>query len=156
MVYDTLKATDYLVSRPEVDPGRIGSLGISMGSTMAWWHAALDERVRACVDLCCLTDFQALIETRNLDGHRLYYYVPGLLRHFDGRHQRPDLPARPLSLAGNWDKLTPPASWSASTRHSKRCMPRPGRENAGRRAITRVTSRRPTCAPASCASSTAS
>ncbi|MGH2351416.1 MAG: dienelactone hydrolase family protein, partial [Chloroflexota bacterium] len=74
MVYDTLKATDYLATRPEVDPACIGSMGLSMGSTMAWWHAALDERVAACVDICCLTDFQALIETRGLDGHGLYYY----------------------------------------------------------------------------------
>ncbi|MGQ9816029.1 MAG: dienelactone hydrolase family protein, partial [Candidatus Roseilinea sp.] len=35
MVYDSLRAIDYLVSRPDVDPARIGTLGISMGSTMA-------------------------------------------------------------------------------------------------------------------------
>ena len=110
MVYDTLKATDYLVSRPEVDPRRIGSMGLSMGSTMAWWHAALDERVRVCVDLCCLTDYQALIETRGLDGHGLYYYVPSLLRHFTTADINALIcPRAHLSLAGNFDKLTPPA-----------------------------------------------
>src|SRR5262249_16914853 len=82
MVYDNLRPLDYLVSRSEVDPDRIGTLGLSMGSTMAWWTAALDTRVKVCVDLCCLTDFEALIETRGLDGHGLYYYVPGLLKHF--------------------------------------------------------------------------
>jgi len=110
MIYDTLKATDYLVARPEVDAARIGSLGLSMGSTMAWWHAALDERVRVCVDLCCLTDFEALIETRNLDGHGLYYYVPALLRHFSTASINALIcPRAHLSLAGVWDKLTPPA-----------------------------------------------
>ncbi|HZO87521.1 MAG TPA: acetylxylan esterase [Chthonomonadaceae bacterium] len=110
MVYDTLKATDYLLSRPEVDARRIGSMGLSMGSTMAWWHAALDERVQVCVDICCLTDFQALIETRNLDGHGLYYYVPSLLKHFSTADINALICPRPhLSLAGNWDKLTPPA-----------------------------------------------
>jgi hypothetical protein len=44
--------------------------------------AALDERIWVCVDLCCLTDFQALIDTRGLDGHNPYYYVPGLLKYF--------------------------------------------------------------------------
>ena len=29
---------------------------------MAWWLAALDERITCCIDLCCLTDFEALIE----------------------------------------------------------------------------------------------
>jgi hypothetical protein len=82
MVYDTLRATDYVLSRSDVRSDRVATLGMSMGSTMAWWHAALDERVSVCVDLCCLTDFQALIDTRGLDGHNLYYYVPGLLKHF--------------------------------------------------------------------------
>jgi hypothetical protein len=110
MVYDTLKATDYLASRPDVDASRLGSLGLSMGSTMAWWHAALDERVRVCVDICCLTDYQALIETRGLDGHGLYYYVPGLLKRFTTAEINALIcPRAHLSLAGVWDKLTPPA-----------------------------------------------
>ena len=75
MVYDSLKAVDYLVTRPDVEPGRIGTLGMSMGSTMAWWVAALDERVKACVDICCLTEFEALIDQRGLDGHGVYYYT---------------------------------------------------------------------------------
>jgi hypothetical protein len=109
MVYDTLKATDYLVGRPEVDATRIGSMGMSMGSTMAWWHAALDERVVACVDICCLTDFQALLETRGLDGHNLYYYVPSLLQHFTAAEINALIcPRAHLSLAGDFDKLTPP------------------------------------------------
>lgn len=110
MVYDTLTATDYLAARPDVDGGRIASLGLSMGSTMAWWHAALDERVKVCVDLCCLTDFQALTEIRGLDGHGLYYYVPGLLKHFSTAQINALIcPRAHLSLAGIWDKLTPPA-----------------------------------------------
>jgi hypothetical protein len=110
MVYDTLKATDYLAARPDVDGARIASLGLSMGSTMAWWHAALDERVKVCVDLCCLTDFQALIETRGLDGHGLYYYVPGLLKQFTTAQINALIcPRAHLSLAGIWDQLTPPA-----------------------------------------------
>jgi hypothetical protein len=110
MVYDTLKATDYLTTRPDVDAGRIASLGLSMGSTMAWWHAALDERVKVCVDLCCLTDFQALIETRGFDGHGIYYYVPGLLKQFTTAQINALIcPRAHLSLAGLWDKLTPPA-----------------------------------------------
>lgn len=109
MVYDNLKATDYLLTRPEVDGAHLASIGLSMGSTMAWWHAALDERIAVCIDLCCLTDFQALRETRNLDGHGLYYYVPSLLKHFTTAEINALICPRPhLSLAGNWDRLTPP------------------------------------------------
>ncbi len=110
MVYDSLKAIDYLATRPDVDLGRLATLGLSMGSTMAWWVAALDERVKVCVDLCCLTDYQALIEARGLDGHGIYYYVPRLLKHFDTAGINALIAPRPhLSLAGNFDRLTPPA-----------------------------------------------
>jgi dienelactone hydrolase len=110
MVYDSLRAIDYLATRDDVDLGRIATLGLSMGSTMAWWVAALDERVKVCIDLCCLTDFQALIETRALDSHGVYYYVPALLKHFSTADINALIAPRPhLSLAGNYDRLTPPA-----------------------------------------------
>ena len=56
MMFDEFRAFDYLASRPEVDASRLGVLGMSMGSTKAWWLAALEPRVRACMDVCCLTD----------------------------------------------------------------------------------------------------
>ena len=109
MVYDSLRALDYLCTRPEVDAGRLGTLGLSMGSTMAWWTAALDERVRVCVDICCLTDFHELIHSRGLDGHGIYYYVPGLLKEFDTASINALIaPRAHLSLAGVYDELTPP------------------------------------------------
>ena len=92
-----------------------------MGSTMAWWLAALDERVKVCVDLCCLTDFAALIETRGLDGHGIYYYVPRLLKHFTTAEINALIAPRPhLALAGNYDRLTPSPGWTASTRSCAR------------------------------------
>lgn len=110
MVYDSLRAIEYLVSRPDVDSSRLATLGLSMGSTMAWWVAALDTRIRVCIDLCCLTDYQALIEARGLDGHGIYYYVPDLLGHFTTAQINALIaPRAHLSLAGNYDRLTPPA-----------------------------------------------
>lgn len=110
MVFDSLRAVDYLVTRPDVDPARIATLGKSMGSTMAWWTAALEPRIKVCVDICCLTDFHELIHTRRLDGHAIYYYVPRLLKHFDTAAINALIAPRPhLSIAGNYDILTPPA-----------------------------------------------
>jgi len=110
MVYDSLKAIDYLATRDDVDLNRLATLGLSMGSTMAWWVAALDERVKVCIDLCCLTDFQALLDANGLDGHGVYYYVPGLLKHFSTSEINALIAPRPhLSLAGNFDRLTPPS-----------------------------------------------
>lgn len=109
MVYDSLRAVDYLCTRDDVDPARLGTLGLSMGSTMAWWLAALDTRIACCVDLCCMTDFQELIATGNLDGHGMYYYVPSLLKYFTTSQINALIAPRPhLALAGDLDALTPP------------------------------------------------
>jgi acetyl esterase/lipase len=108
MVYDSLRAMDFLVQRPDVDPARIATLGISMGSTMAWWLAALDERVKATVDICCLTDFQTLIAKKSLSAHGVYYFVPGLLKKFTTSQINALIaPRAHLGLAGLQDKLTP-------------------------------------------------
>lgn len=108
MVYDSLRAIDYLAAREDIDPRRIATVGLSMGSTMAWWTAALDERIVACADLCCLTDFQALIDAKGLAGHGIYYYVPGLLKSFTTTDINALIIPRPhLALAGTQDKLTP-------------------------------------------------
>lgn len=109
MVYDSLRAMDYLVTRDDVDSSRIATLGISMGSTMAWWLAALDPRVKVCIDLCCLTDFKTFIKLQGLDYHGVYYYVPGLLKHFSTAGINALIaPRAHLSLAGLEDVLTPP------------------------------------------------
>ena len=108
MVYDSLRALDWLAARPDVDPARIGTLGISMGSTMAWWLAALDERVKVTVDICCLTDFHTLLAKKGLSLHGLYYYVPGLLNRFTTSQINALIaPRAHLGLAGLQDKLTP-------------------------------------------------
>jgi dienelactone hydrolase len=107
-VYDSLRALDVLAGRPDVDPARIATLGMSMGSTMAWWLAALDERIKVTVDINCLTDFQALLAHNGLKLHGIYYYVPSLLRHFTTAQINALIVPRPhLGLAGLRDELTP-------------------------------------------------
>ena len=83
IIRDDLMALDYLASRPEVDPGRIGVTGISMGATRTWWIMALDDRPKAAVAVACLTRYQTLIEEGGLKYHGIYYFVPGFLNHFD-------------------------------------------------------------------------
>ena len=108
MVYDSLRALDFLLQRPDVDAARIATLGISMGSTMAWWLAALDERVKVTVDICCLTDFKTLLDKKNLSAHGVYYFVPGLLKKFSTAQINALIaPRAHLGLAGLQDTLTP-------------------------------------------------
>ena len=110
MMFDEFRALTYLAGRPEVDPRRLGAFGMSMGATKAWWLAALDPRVRLCLDVCCLTDYEELIRINNLKGHGIYYYVPSLLKHFDTARINELIVPRPrLSVNGRKDPLTPPA-----------------------------------------------
>jgi cephalosporin-C deacetylase-like acetyl esterase len=47
--WDGIRGIDYLLTRPEVDPERIGCCGQSGGATMTQFLAALDSRIRAAV-----------------------------------------------------------------------------------------------------------
>ena len=107
-VRDDQVALDYLCSRPEVDPGRIGATGMSMGSTRAWWLAAVDERVAAVVAVACLTRYQNLIAHGELRQHGVYYFVDGLLKHFDTEGVLALIAPRPfLALTGELDAGSP-------------------------------------------------
>jgi hypothetical protein len=129
MLFDEFQAMTYLCSRPEVDAGRIGVFGMSMGATKAWWLAALDPRIKLCVDLCCLTDYEELIRTGNLRGHGIYYYVPRLLKHFQAHQINELIVPRPrLSLNGRRDALTPPAGVERIRRHLLPLYANHGRE----------------------------
>ena len=110
MMFDEVRALDYLSSRPEVDVRRLGASGMSMGATKAWWLAALDPRVKVCMDVCCLTDYDELIRTQALNGHGIYYYVPSLLKHFHTAEiNELIVPRARLSVNGRKDPLTPAA-----------------------------------------------
>lgn len=133
MVYDSMRAIDYLVGRQDVNPGRIGTMGISMGGTMAWWLAALDERVQFCIDLCSLADYDELIRLGKLDVHGIYYYVPGLLKHFTAGEINGLIAPRPrLSLAGEQDPLIPVSGVRRLDRELRRIYAEAGAADAWR------------------------
>jgi len=105
---DDLMALDYLVSRPEVDPERVGVTGISMGATRTWWLMALDERLKAGVAVACFTRYQDLIRSEGLKYHGIYYFVPGMLKHFDTEAVVSLIAPRPvLFLTGDQDQGAP-------------------------------------------------
>ena len=59
-VWDGMRALDYLTSRPEVDPERIGCTGCSGGGTQATYISALDPRVKVAAPLCYMQSFEVL------------------------------------------------------------------------------------------------
>lgn len=63
MTWDGIRAVDYLLTRKEIDPQRIGITGRSGGGTQAAYIAAMDERIYASAPENYITNFQRLIET---------------------------------------------------------------------------------------------
>lgn len=54
-LWDLMRCVDFLRSRREIDPARIGCAGLSLGGEMAMWLGAMDERVAAVVSSGFLT-----------------------------------------------------------------------------------------------------
>jgi dienelactone hydrolase len=116
-VHDTLAALDWLRAQAGFETLPVVTLGLSMGSQMALWSAALDERIAGCIDLCCAAEYGALLASGGFDLHGEYFFVPGLLNHFTLAEIAALIAPRPhLSLAGRADPLTPPAGLASIDR----------------------------------------
>ena len=109
MAHDDLTALRYLLSRPEVDPARIGAAGMSLGGSRTTWVAALDETVKAAVPISQMTRYRDFADSGNLRMHAIYYYVPGMLvSGLDMEHiVALTAPRQQLILTGDLDPLSP-------------------------------------------------
>jgi len=61
-VWDLVRGIDYLQSRPEVDPQRIGACGTSGGGTQTAYIMSLDDRVTVAAPSCYICSLYALIQ----------------------------------------------------------------------------------------------
>src|SRR5262249_8226031 len=75
-IWDGIRSLDYLASRPEVDPSRLGCTGNSGGGTLTAYLMALDERIVAAAPSCYITSLERLFATigpqdaeQNITGH---------------------------------------------------------------------------------------
>lgn len=67
--WNGIRALDYLQSRPEVDPDKLGVTGRSGGGAYSWWIAALDERVKVAVPVAGITDLENHVVDGVIEGH---------------------------------------------------------------------------------------
>lgn len=56
--WDGIRALDYLLTRKEVDPNRVGITGNSGGGTLSTWLCGLDRRWTMAAPACFITSFQ--------------------------------------------------------------------------------------------------
>jgi dienelactone hydrolase len=67
--WNGVRAIDYLLTRPEVDPERIGVTGISGGGAATFWIAAADERVKVAVPVSGMSDLESYVKNKVINGH---------------------------------------------------------------------------------------
>ncbi len=67
--WNGIRAVDYLVSRPDVDPDRIAVTGRSGGGAATFWIAAADERLKVAVPVSGMSDLEDYVANRVINGH---------------------------------------------------------------------------------------
>lgn len=133
--WDAMRLIDYLETRDDVDPKRIGLFGISKGGIETYLTAAADPRVAVAVPCIGVESFRWAVENNSWQSrigtvqaafdaaakdagvekpgaefvHTFYSRVaPGLDREFDGPAIVPLIAPRPLlSINGDIDPRTP-------------------------------------------------
>lgn len=67
--WNGIRGIDYLCSRPEVNPEKIGVTGISGGGATTCWVAAADDRVKVAVPVSGISDLECYVTDRVINGH---------------------------------------------------------------------------------------
>ncbi len=102
--WNGIRALDYLQSRPEVDPEKIGMTGRSGGGAYTWYTAALDDRIKVAVPVAGITDLHNHVVDGVVKGHCDCMFMVNTYR-WDYTKLAALLAPRPLLLA-NSDKDT--------------------------------------------------
>jgi len=81
ITWDTIRSVDYLVSRPDVDPQRLGLTGNSGGGENTFYTMPLEPRIAAGAACCFVCSYRAWVK----DGgdHCICNHMPGILRQME-------------------------------------------------------------------------
>ncbi|MDR0562157.1 MAG: dienelactone hydrolase family protein [Spirochaetaceae bacterium] len=91
MLYEDMRAIEYLASRGDVDRNRIACGGFSGGGEQTIYLAGLDSRISCAVCVCFMTTFAQTVR-HNIQSHTWMFHLPHLAKLLD----LPDL----ISLSG--------------------------------------------------------
>lgn len=67
--WNGIRAIDYLCTRSDVDPERIGVTGISGGGAATFWIAAADDRVKVAVPVSGMADLEYYVKKKGVNSH---------------------------------------------------------------------------------------
>ncbi|MBD0378632.1 acetylxylan esterase [Paenibacillus sp. WST5] len=79
-IQEAIRSLDYLLTRDEVDPERIGAIGFSGGGLIASLSSTLDERIKAVVVCAFTSTFRGSLLSMN---HCIDNYMPAILPYAD-------------------------------------------------------------------------
>lgn len=84
-IWDAIRGIDYLLTREEVDPKRIGMTGLSGGGTSTAYTAAVDDRILAAAPSCFITNYEFLLKSRGPQDaeQNLFHFIAEGLDHPD-------------------------------------------------------------------------
>ncbi|MGB2863092.1 MAG: acetylxylan esterase [Sedimentisphaerales bacterium] len=122
-IWDGMRAIDYLQSRPEVDPKRIGCTGNSGGGTQTSYLMSLDERIIAAAPSCYITGFERLLDTIGPQDaeQNIYGQIAFGMDHADYLMMRAPMPILICAATGDFFDIT--GVWN-SFRYAKRLYTR--------------------------------
>jgi len=108
LVHDGMHAVDYLLTRPEVDPARIGATGIGSGGALTMYTAALDDRIKVALVNSYLGKY---VVTSLDEDHCPCNDIPGILRYAEMGDVAALIAPRPvLFVNGRRDPATSPVA----------------------------------------------
>lgn len=124
-IWDGMRAIDYLQSRSDIDPKRIGCTGNSGGGTLTSYLMALDGRIVAAAPACYLTDFHWLLDERGPQDaeQNIHAQLIAGMDHADYVMMRAPKPT--LMCTATHDSFPIEGSWN-SFRQAKRVYARLG------------------------------
>jgi dienelactone hydrolase len=82
MVYEDMRAVDYLYTRDDVDTERIGCGGLSGGGEQTIFLSGMDSRIRCAVVVCFMTSFSETVK-HNIPSHTWMFHLPHLAKMMD-------------------------------------------------------------------------
>ena len=95
-IWDIKCCIDYLETLPEVDPQRIGMMGLSQGGTMTTFAAAADNRIKAADIIGYVNSWSGFaVERANFCGSQI---IPEVFKYFDVDEIAGLIAPRPLLL----------------------------------------------------------
>ena len=103
-VFDTLRGFDYLLTRTDVDPNRIGIAGLCQGSEQTWLAASLEDRFKIAVPVCGTTTYEQWVRMPAYLGVNLSDpspYVANILYDTDWDEIDACIAPRPVYVASN-------------------------------------------------------